>query len=272
MVTDVAHELRTPLTNIRGYLEALRDGVARPDPALLGSLHDESLLLSRLVDDLQDLALAEAGQLQLAPRPIALAPIVELTVGALRPALAERELTIGVELPADLPRVAADPARVGQVLRNLLNNALTHTPPGGHIVVTATTIQQQLTPDLDKDKETGRQGDRETRRQGDKATRRQGDSHHTSLPVAQSPSRPVAQSVVAVSVRDSGSGIAAEHLPNIFERFYRVDRSRSRATGGAGLGLAIVRQLVQAHGGCVWAESPPGAGAVFTFTLPICSR
>src|SRR5262245_713006 len=139
MVTDVAHELRTPLTNIRGYLEALRDGVARPDAPLIDSLHEEALLLNRLIDDLQDLALAEAGQLRLARGPVALDALVEGAVSALRPALADKRLTIVVDLPAHLPCADADAARVGQVLRNLLNNAITHTPAGGSITVEATT-------------------------------------------------------------------------------------------------------------------------------------
>jgi len=217
MVTDVAHELRTPLTNIRGYLEALRDGVIQPGPALIDSLHEEALLLNRLVDDLQEVALADAGQLKLVRQPMVLKEVVEKAVSALQPSLVDKELIIGVDVPADLPLVEADAERVGQVLRNLLNNARTHTPQGGAITVTA------------------------------KAS----------------------DTAVAVSVRDSGIGIAAEHLPSIFERFFRADHSRTRATGGAGLGLTIVRQLVEAHGGRVWAESTPGVGSVFTFTLPL---
>jgi signal transduction histidine kinase len=233
MVTDVAHELRTPLTNIRGYLEALRDGIARPEPALLDSLHDEALLLNRLIDDLQDLALAEAGQLRLAPRPLTLPDIVDQATSALRPALDEKQLAISVDLADDLPEVAADPERLGQVLRNLLNNAIIHTPTGGTIVVSATSDDQRLTSNLEH-----------------------------GAPVAGR------RSSVVISVRDTGAGIAAEHLPNVFERFYRADRSRARATGGAGLGLAIVKQLVEAHGGRVWVESAPGTGACFSFTLP----
>ncbi len=230
MVTDVAHELRTPLTNIRGYLEALRDGVAQPSPALLDSLHEEALLLNRLVDDLQDLALAEAGQLRLDLRPIALADLVTQAVNALRSAADAKGLRITTELPHNLPPVEADPERIGQVLRNLISNALIHTPHGGSIRVEAEYIADCPTAQLTIDDQ---------------------------------------QPAIMVCVRDSGSGIAPEHLPNIFERFYRADRARSRATGGAGLGLAIVKQLVAAHGGRVWAQSELGAGAQFTFTLPV---
>jgi signal transduction histidine kinase len=216
MVTDVAHELRTPLTNIRGYLEAVREGVAHPSPALIDSLHEEALLLNRLVDDLQDLALAEAGQLKLLRQMASVQAIVEKAVSALAPTAVAKGVAIGVDLPPDLPPVSVDVERVGQVLRNLLNNAIRHTPPTGSIVVSAATTGAQI----------------------------------------------------AVSVRDTGIGISPEDMPYLFERFYRADRSRARATGGAGLGLTIVKQLIEAHGGRVWAESTPGQGACFTFTLP----
>ena len=238
MVTDVAHELRTPLTNIRGYLEALRDGVARPEPALLSSLHDEALLLNRLVDDLQDLALAEAGQLRLEPRRVALHEIADQAAGALRTALDARRLELQIELPPELPDVWADPERVGQVLRNLLNNAIMHTPAGGSITLCAA---QETKDERRKTKDEG----------------------NALQPFVLRPS-----SFVTVCVRDSGPGIAPEHLTNVFDRFYRADRSRARATGGAGLGLAIVKQLVEAHGGRVWAASVPGQGACISFTLP----
>jgi len=140
MVTDVAHELRTPLSNIRGYLEALRDGVTQPSPALIDSLHEEAMLLNRLVDDLQELALAEAGQLKLVRQPVALTEIVEKVVNVFQPQATARGITVRVNLPTDLPAVNADPERVGQVLRNLLNNAVTYTPPGGEIIVTARAV------------------------------------------------------------------------------------------------------------------------------------
>jgi signal transduction histidine kinase len=248
MVTDVAHELRTPLTNIRGYIEAVRDGVVAPDPKLIDSLHEEALLLNRLIDDLQDLALAEAGRLRLARRPIDIAATIESAVSALRPALAEKQLAVAVELPDDLPYADADAERVGQVLRNLLNNAVIHTPPGGAISVEA-KYSADCRPVL---------------------------SAVEGLQIAEYAAAQSAiynlQSAILVSVRDSGPGIAPEHLPLIFERFFRADAARARATGGAGLGLTIVRQLVEAHGGHVWADSAPGQGATFTFALPVARR
>jgi signal transduction histidine kinase len=224
MVTDVAHELRTPLSNIRGYLEALQDGVVEPERRIIDSLHEEAMLLNHLVDDLQELSLAEAGQLRLERQPVALADIVDRAVKAIRLRAGAERITLQVDLPEDL-LVDVDPQRIGQVLRNLLENALTHTPPGGEIAVAA----------HDACPEPGRRDDQ----------------------------------WIEVGVRDTGSGIAAGDLPYVFERFYRADKSRSRATGGAGLGLAIARQLVEAHGGRIWVESTEGEGCTFTLTLPL---
>jgi signal transduction histidine kinase len=219
MVSDVAHELRTPLTNIRGYLEAAKDGLVQPDGALVDNLYEEAMLLNRLVNDLQELALAEAGQLRLERHSVKVGDVVRTTVEVLCPHAEARDISLVVQVPDDLPLVKADLHRVGQVLRNLMNNALDFTPPGGQVTVTA-----------------------------------QPDGKW-----------------VSVQVRDTGPGIAPEHLPYVFERFYRADPSRTRATGGAGLGLAIVKQLVEAHGGRVWVESTLGAGTTFGFTLPLDS-
>ena len=220
MVTDVAHELRTPLTNLRGYLEAARDDLVPADAALVDNLYEETMLLSRLVADLQELAQAEAGQLTLLRQPTSLAGIVEQAVAILRPQVSAKGLTLTVGLPANLPLVDVDPERVGQVLRNLLNNAVAHTPDGGEIRVTGQVVGAE----------------------------------------------------VAVAVHDTGAGIAPEHLPYVFDRFYRADKSRARQTGGAGLGLAIAKQLVVAHGGSIIVESAPGQGTTFTFTLPVAQN
>lgn len=216
MVTDVAHELRTPLSNIRGYLEAMRDGVARPDPALIDSLHEEAMLLTRLVEDLQELELAEAGQLKIVKQEVDPREVIEGAVYIFQPSAKEKGIQLNINLPVDLPSVEADAERLGQVLRNLLANAITHTPPGGRIEIAATPQARDL----------------------------------------------------VVSVRDTGVGIPEEDLPFIFERLYRADHSRARSTGGAGLGLSIVKQLIELHGGHVWAESQKGEGSTFYLSLP----
>jgi two-component system sensor histidine kinase BaeS len=139
MVTDIAHELRTPLTNIRGYLEAVRDGVLPAQPEVVDSLYEESMLLSRLVDDLQALALAEAGQLKLRLQTCGPAGLIERSVAGLGPPSAD-EPAVVVDVPESLPAVQADPERVAQVLRNLVRNARQHTPPEGRVTIAARAL------------------------------------------------------------------------------------------------------------------------------------
>ncbi|HSQ59582.1 MAG TPA: ATP-binding protein [Acidobacteriota bacterium] len=218
LVTDVAHELRTPLTNLRAQLEAIEDGLVPADASSLRSLHEETLLLSRLVEDLQDLSLAEAGRLRLDRAPVAPGEVLDAAAAAFRARCEERGIALGVAPEsAGAPRVSADAGRLAQILRNLLANAMTHTPKGG------------------------------------------------SLTLAASPEG----AFVRFEVRDTGDGIAPEHLPHVFDRFYRADASRSRVTGGAGLGLPIVKQLVEAHGGSVAIDSGPDRGTAISFTIPL---
>jgi len=216
MVADIAHELRTPLSNVQGYLEALRDGVIKPDAETIRSLSEEATLLSRLVDDLQELSLAEAGELKLNCQTEDIAELINQTVAAVQAQATTKGASVFIDLPDKLPPVNIDSHRISQVLRNLLENAVAHTAKGGSITV---------------------------------AAKQQGNW-------------------VEVSVTDNGEGIPAEDLPNIFERFYRVDKSRARATGGSGLGLTIAKRLVEAHGGKIEAQSELGKGSRFTFTLP----
>jgi signal transduction histidine kinase len=215
MVSDVAHELRAPLTNIRCELESMQDGLTAPTPERIASLHEETMHLAHLVDDLQDLALAEAGRLEIDAQPVAVAALAKRAAAGMEMRAREHGVTIRVE-GADDVVVLADARRTVQILTNLLANAVAHMEK----------------PD------------------------------DVRISWEQSGSEAI------IRVIDSGSGIAADELPRIFERFYRVDVSRSRSTGGAGLGLSIVRQLVAAQGGRVWAESAVGVGSTFSFTLP----
>ena len=217
MVADVAHELRTPLSNIQGYLEAIRDRVIKPDAATIHSLSEETALLSRLVNELQELSLAEAGELKLVYQAEDITKLVKQAVTPWQPKVTAKEISLSLDLPDNLPLVNIDWQRVNQVLHNLLENAVAYTHKGGTINVAAIT---------------------------------RGDW-------------------VEVSVSDTGEGIPAEDLPHIFERFYRVDKSRARATGGSGLGLTIAKRLVEAHGGTITAQSELGKGSRFSFTLPI---
>jgi len=144
MVTDVAHELRTPLSNVRGYLEALRDGVVEPTPEMIASVYEEAMLLNRLVDDLQELAMAEAGQLKLVCQPVDIRDVIERAVLSLSAQAVEKEINVEIDVPDDLPLVEADAERLGQVLRNLVKNAIVNTPAGGEITIQARIIDTQV--------------------------------------------------------------------------------------------------------------------------------
>jgi signal transduction histidine kinase len=137
MVNDVAHELRTPLSNIRGYLEAARDGIVEPGPDWVNNLFDEALLLNRLIEDLQELAQADAGRISIELAAVNLGQVIQSTVDNLLPISQKLGLEMTCEIPADLPDVTADPQRIGQVLRNLINNALDYTPASGRITIQA---------------------------------------------------------------------------------------------------------------------------------------
>ncbi|MDX8052844.1 HAMP domain-containing sensor histidine kinase [Lentzea sp. BCCO 10_0798] len=210
MVSDVAHELRTPLGNITGWLEATQDGLAEPDPHLIDMLLEESLLLQRLVDDLHDLAQADAGTLRLHPEPIALDDVVDQVVNAQQ----NREILLRAETTP--VHITADPVRLRQALGNLVANAVRYTPPGGEVVVKLFRWQDEA----------------------------------------------------ILEVTDTGTGIAPDDVPHVFDRFWRADKSRSRRTGGSGLGLAITRHLVEAHGGVVSVTSTLGEGSTFRISLP----
>ncbi|MGB8644771.1 MAG: ATP-binding protein [Anaerolineae bacterium] len=216
MLADVAHELRNPLGVLQSHLEAVQDGVLTADAEQIASLHDETLHLTHLVDDLRELALAEAGQLRLELQPTDLRALISRTLAAFQPQAAAREVELRASLAADLPPLDLDAHRIEQVLTNLLSNALRYTPTGGRIEVSLTAGPQ----------------------------------------------------AVRVEVRDSGPGIAPEDLSHLFERFWRADKSRTRTEGGAGLGLAIAKQWVEAHHGRIGVSSPPGQGATFWFELP----
>lgn len=137
MISDVAHELRTPLTNIRAYLEALQDGFVSPEPEMINSLLEETLLLNRLADDLQELTLAESGKLKFCLQPLELTQFIEKVIGSFQARAQEKNILVKAEFRSPLPSVLADQERTGQVVRNLLDNALAYTPNGGQVVVKA---------------------------------------------------------------------------------------------------------------------------------------
>lgn len=217
MIADVAHELRTPVTTIAAYLDGLEDGVQELGPETMDVLRSQASRLTRLAADLAAVTRAESGELRLdrlAAEPRAL---LATAAAAVRERYAEAGVELVVDAADDLPRVSVDADRFGQVLGNLLDNALRHTPQAGRVTLSA-----------------ARQG-----------------------------------AGVRFAVTDTGEGIDPIHLPHVFERFYRVDTARDRTRGGSGIGLAITRALVRAHGGTISAESAgPGAGARFVIDLP----
>jgi signal transduction histidine kinase len=217
LMADVAHELRTPVTTITAYVDALEDGVQQLTPETLEILRAQASRLTRLATDLAAVTQAESGALRLDRRPASPVALVRDSASAARAAAEEAGVELVVHDEGDVPDVRVDRDRFAQVLGNLLDNAIRHTPPGGRIILSV-------------------------------------------LPTADG---------VRFTVADTGEGIAAEHLPHVFERFYRVDTARDRASGGSGIGLAITRALVQAHGGTIAARSDgPGRGARFDVDLP----
>ena len=216
LTADIAHELRTPISNIQGYMEAIKDGVFQPTPETVDTIHEQSLLLSRLVDDLRLLAQVDGGELQLQRTQTRVEELVQSCVDALRPRAEAKGVALGVDIAEALPGLDLDPTRIAQVVGNLLDNAVIHTPEGGSVTVSAQA----------------------------------------------------SDNAVAVHVADTGPGITPGDLQRVFDRFYRADPSRSRSTGGTGLGLTIARRLVEAHGGSIEAESVVGQGSRFIIRLP----
>jgi len=215
MVGDIAHEMRTPVTNIRGWLEAAEDGVVPLDRELMSSLLEEALLLQHVIDDLQDLSAADAGELHLHPQPVAVPELLDQVAAAHRASAERTGILLVVHADAGLA-LTADPIRLRQAVGNLVSNAIRHTPPGGRITLGARSDGPQ----------------------------------------------------VVIDVADTGVGLAPDELPLVFERFWRAEKSRSRQTGGSGLGLSIVRKLAEAHGGVVSVTSVLGEGSIFTLRLP----
>jgi signal transduction histidine kinase len=219
LLADVAHELRTPLSVLQGNLRAMLDEVYPLNLEETARLYEHTRLLSRLVNDLHELAQAEAHQLPLDLQDTNLSELASGVAETFSPAADEKEIRLVRQLEPNLPLVQVDPARISQVLQNLLANALRHTTAGGSITLT---------------------------------------------------SRLAAQGV-ALIVADTGEGIPPEHLAHVFDRFYRTDLARSRDKGGAGLGLAIARAIVEAHHGQISVASTgvSGQGTEFTILLPV---
>ena len=219
LFADISHELRSPLARILTDAEIMIDkkmASAEREQHLRAICNDVDIM-TRLIDDLAILAQTDQRQLQMAFVRASLSEVISQAASMFLLQIEEKQISLTTEFDDSVPPLMMDPKRIGQVISNLLMNALRYTPAGGTISA---------------------------------GFRR-------------------AEATVEVWVSDTGEGIPETKLPFIFERFYRVDKSRSRETGGSGLGLAIARQFVQAHGGRIWATSSVGAGTRIVFTLPL---
>lgn len=226
LTADIAHELRTPLAVQRANLEAMQDGVYPLTNDSLQPVLEQNLLLTRLVEDLSTLALADSGEIKLEFAQTDLALIVKRVVERFQPQAISRRVRVilATDSVSHLP-AEVDSQRIEQILNNLLSNALRHTNQDG---AQATNNPGEILVHIAK--------------QGDRAR---------------------------ISIQDNGAGIPEDALTHVFERFYRVDKARSRTEGGTGLGLAIARHLAQAHGGDLVAANAPSGGAIFTLILPL---
>lgn len=215
---DLAHEIRTPISVLDAYIEALEDGVRTLTPQTAAMLRDQTRRLVRFSGDVAALAKAEESAMALAHDNIDVERLARQCVTAAQSRYDTKGVALQLHVAPNLPPLWADEQRLSQVIGNLLDNALRHTPVGGTVQLDCTRDDHQL----------------------------------------------------LMTVADNGEGIGTDHLPRVFERFYRADAARDREHGGAGLGLAIAKALVEAHGGSITVSSDgPGAGATFKVTLPI---
>jgi two-component system, OmpR family, sensor histidine kinase BaeS len=218
LLADLGHEMRTPLATLDAYLEALEDGIATLDAPTASLLRSQTRRLARLSEDIGTVSRIEEGQVGLQIRPAQPAALLTAAVDSVTEAYRAKGVRLVVEPSFGLEAVQVDPDRFGQVLGNLLDNALRHTPADGTVTVSA---------------------------------------------------RSSARGGTELAVADTGDGIPAEHLPHVFERFYRVDSARNRDQGGSGIGLAIAKAFVEAHGGQLSVTSAgTGQGSVFRIWLP----
>ncbi len=214
---DISHELRTPLAVLRGEVEALEDGVRRPDASTFASLQAEIALLSKLIDDLHELSLADIGALSFEMIPVDVARVAEITAESFVERLGAKRIALETRIPAAPALVSGDPHRLAQLLQNLLENSLRYTDAGG-------TVQVAV-------KASG--------------------------------------ALWQIDVLDSHPGVPESMLAHVFDRLFRVDVSRSRQSGGSGLGLALCKHIVEAHGGTIAARRSPLGGLWIMMLFPL---
>jgi two-component system, OmpR family, phosphate regulon sensor histidine kinase PhoR len=234
-VANVSHELRTPLTVIGGFAETLNDAGAPPEDQrrFAAIILANTQRMQRIVDELLDLSRIESGGWIPKPFPVDVRDVAADAIAGSQEHATAKRVMLTTEIDPDARIVYADRTALRQVIGNLIENAVRHTQDGS--ITVATSLGTSLGTSLNSD--------------------------HPSDHLSEHPG-------VWVHVRDTGVGISAEHLPRIFERFYRVDTGRDRETGGTGLGLAIVKHLVEAHGGRIRGTSALGKGTTISAYFP----
>jgi two-component system phosphate regulon sensor histidine kinase PhoR len=235
-IANASHELRTPLATLIGFIETLR-GPARDDAEardkFLELMHEQASRMSRLVRDLMALSTIEMNEHTPPETPVDVATILGRVVATLDLEARKKDMKLVLEVPGGVAPIAGDDDQMTQLFQNLIDNAIKYGRKGGTVRIVAEE-SGEIPADLPR-------GTRE-----------------------RSPAK-----VVCVSVIDQGEGIAAEYIPRLTERFYRVDAARSRAVGGTGLGLAIVKHIVNRHRGVLQVESQPGVGSTFRVIFPV---
>lgn len=272
LVANVSHELRTPLSSLKLLVETVQ---SEPPPdvtrKMLGQMSNEIDMVTQLVDELHELAQIESGRVTLQLAPGQIGPVVQQAFTRIQPQANRKHIQVHSYIQSHHPPVLMDKHRVGQVLLNLLHNAVKFTPENGAIMVQAEviTVDEQTPCTNPSEQRTTYAGNASTprllqqRRPGEYMADG-GDRVVIMLPADHPPGQ-----WVVTSITDTGIGIPVQDIPRIFERFYKVDRSRNRDSGGTGLGLAIAKHLVEGHGGRLWVDSEEGRGSAFYFTLPL---
>ena len=255
LVANVSHELRTPLASLKLLVETVQSiPPAAVAQRMLGQMADEIDAVTLLVDELHELAQIEAGRVTLKMAPLVIEPVVERAMARIRTQADRKQIILRAEDIVNSVPVLMDSDRIGQVLLNLLHNAVKFTAQGGEVTLRSALIS------LDDE---SKQPIKDLRVQLP-ASGHGPQGITTVIPTG----HPSGQWVVLI-VSDTGIGIPAQDLPRIFERFYKVDRSRNRNAGGTGLGLAIAKHLAEGHGGRLWVTSAEGQGSTFYVSLPV---
>ena len=219
-IASTSHELRTPLHSIRGFVKLMLDGKVTDSETqreFLGIIDEQGQHLSNLVNSILDIAAMESGEMVFEMQPISMKDVIDNAMAKLQRIADDNDIDIEASLPVTLPIVQGDAERLGQVLTNLVHNAIKFSQKGGRVLIAARADNNS----------------------------------------------------VLVQVIDQGIGIPADAIPLLFQKFSQVHNSVARASGGTGLGLYIVKQIIEAHGGQIWVDSEPGKGSIFSFMMPL---